>query len=92
VFFWLFVATVVDLTDDWIARAARIRERTSGFSGERLDYIIDYLTFVFLPTLLLYQAGQLPEGWGFFVTSAKFLVSTHLTLFDVSSIFLLDSW
>ena len=90
-FFGLFVATVVDSTDGWISRAARVRERTPDFSGERLDYIVAYLTFVFLSTLLLYQAGQLPKGWGFFVASAKFLVSTHLTLFNVSFIFLLDS-
>jgi len=74
-FFWFFVATVVDSTDGWIARVARVRERTPGFIGERLDYIVDYLTFVFLPVLLLYQAGRLPEEWGFFVASVMLLSS-----------------
>ena len=37
---------------------------TPGFDGARLDDIVDYLTFVFVPVLLLYRAGHLPDGLG----------------------------
>ena len=47
-----------------LARLARVKEATPGFDGARLDDIVDYLTFVFVPALLLYQAGLLPAGWG----------------------------
>ncbi len=74
-FLWLFAATVVDSTDGWLARLAQVRVRLPGFSGERLDDIVDYVTFVFLPALLLYHAGRLPEGWALLAASAMLLSS-----------------
>src|SRR5262245_66516026 len=53
-FFWMAGATVVDATDGILARLASVKERTPTFDGARLDDIVDYLTFVFLPVLLLY--------------------------------------
>lgn len=61
-FLWLVAATVVDATDGILARLARVSERTPRFDGARLDDIVDYLTYVFVPMLLLYRAGILPEG------------------------------
>jgi phosphatidylcholine synthase len=61
-FLWLVTATVVDATDGMLARLARVSERTPAFDGARLDDIVDYLTYVFVPMLLLYRAGSLPEG------------------------------
>ncbi len=52
-FFWLGVAMVVDATDGWLARKARVGERLPRLSGELLDNIVDYLTFVFVPLVLL---------------------------------------
>src|SRR5918994_7454299 len=63
-FLWMIAATIVDGTDGALARLARVKEFTPSFDGARLDDIVDYLTFVFLPILLLYQAGDLPAGWG----------------------------
>ena len=47
-----------------LARLARVKEATPRFDGARLDDIVDYLTFVFVPVLLLYRAGELPAQWG----------------------------
>jgi phosphatidylcholine synthase len=58
-FLWLIVAAVVDATDGWLARLARVRERTPGLDGARLDDIVDYLTFVFVPVLILLETGVL---------------------------------
>ena len=61
-FLWMIVSTFVDATDGLLARAARVRQILPGFDGARLDDIVDYLTFVFLPVLLLYRAGTLPPA------------------------------
>jgi phosphatidylcholine synthase len=74
---WLFAATLVDASDGVLARAARVKEHTPRFDGARLDDIVDYLTFVFVPILLVYHAGHLPEGWGLAVVAAVLLSSGY---------------
>jgi phosphatidylcholine synthase len=76
-FLWLVAATVVDATDGTLARLARVAERTPGFDGARLDDIVDYLTYVFVPVLLLYHAGTLPEGVGLPVAGIVLLSSAY---------------
>lgn len=76
-FAWMFAATVVDGTDGVLARRARVKEVTPGFDGARLDDIVDYLTFVFLPAFLLVYAGLLPQGLSFVVASAMLLSSAY---------------
>jgi phosphatidylcholine synthase len=76
-FLWMVVATIIDATDGVFARLARVRERTPRFDGARLDDIVDYLTFVFLPVLLLYLAGDLPVAWGLLVCAAVLLSSAY---------------
>jgi phosphatidylcholine synthase len=71
------VAIVVDATDGTLARLARVKETTPNFDGARLDDIVDYLTFVFVPALLLYRAGLLPAGWGGAVAAAMLLSSGY---------------
>ena len=76
-FLCMIAATVIDATDGLLARAARVREALPGFDGSRLDDIVDYLTFVFLPVLLLFHAGLLPAGWGGGVASVVLLSSAY---------------
>lgn len=76
-FLWLAVATVVDATDGALARAAKVKERVPGFDGGRLDDIVDYLTYVFVPVLLMYHAGTLPQGWGSAVAALVLLSSAY---------------
>jgi phosphatidylcholine synthase len=56
-FLWLFVAVLVDSSDGFLARAAGVQERIPHFSGQKLDDIIDYLTFVFVPALIVWRTG-----------------------------------
>lgn len=58
----LFAAAVVDGTDGVLARAARVREALPEFDGRRLDDLIDFLTYAFLPALALAAFGLLPGG------------------------------
>ena len=76
-FVLLIASTVVDATDGLLARRARVKELTPGFDGARLDDIVDYLTFVFVPLLILYHAGHLPEGWGLGIAGAVLLSSAY---------------
>jgi phosphatidylcholine synthase len=74
---WMVAATIVDATDGLLARKARVKERLPAFDGARLDDIVDYLTFVFLPVLFLYKSGALPEGWGGGIASVVLLSSAY---------------
>jgi phosphatidylcholine synthase len=76
-FIFLIASTLVDATDGVLARWARVKEVTPGFDGARLDDIVDYLTFVFVPLLILHRAGHLPEGWGLAVCAAVLLSSGY---------------
>ena len=55
----MFVATIVDATDGALARRARVKDVLPEVDGARIDDIVDYITFVFLPMLLLEAAGGL---------------------------------
>ena len=55
-------ATIVDSTDGSLARKVRIKEVVPSFDGRRLDDIVDFLTYTFLPLLLIWRAGILPPG------------------------------
>ena len=58
------VACVVDATDGTMARRVRVREVLPQFDGRRLDDLVDFLHFAFLPSLALPALGMLPEGQG----------------------------
>src|SRR5687767_11247278 len=75
-FLVLVAATLVDATDGVLARLARVKETLPGFDGARLDDIVDYLTYVFIPILLLYHAGDLPRNALGFTTAAAVLLSS----------------
>ena len=60
---WLgLAALVIDGTDGMLARRFDVKERLPWFDGALLDNIVDYLTYVFAPVVLLLQTGYLPEG------------------------------
>jgi phosphatidylcholine synthase len=63
-FAWLGIALLIDGIDGTLARRANVQVRLPRFSGDRLDLIIDYLTYVFVPALALLQAGFLSGAWG----------------------------
>ena len=61
-FVFMFAATVIDATDGTLARAVKVKEVLPGFDGRRLDDLIDFLTYTFLPLFLVWHAGLLPQG------------------------------
>ncbi len=63
-FAWLGLAFLIDGIDGTFARAVRVSERLPRFSGDKLDLVVDYVTYVFVPTLMLLKAKILagPAG------------------------------
>lgn len=76
---WLgLIALVIDSTDGTLARRFRVSETLPWFDGRRLDDIVDYLTYVFAPILLLWSSGYLPDGTsGMLIVSAPLLASSY---------------
>ncbi len=65
-FRWCFmlmaIATIIDASDGTFARMVKIKEAVPSFDGRRLDDITDFLTYTFLPLLLIWRAEILPKG------------------------------
>jgi len=69
-FWWLAAALFVDGIDGPIARRVRVKEVLPNWSGDTLDNIIDYVTYVLLPAFALYQSGMIGEPWSFLAGGA----------------------
>ena len=52
----MILATLIDSTDGWLARRARVKEFAPHFDGRRLDDLIDFQTYTSLPLLLIWRA------------------------------------
>jgi len=63
VFIYFVVATFVDATDGVLARALKVKERLPHFDGAKLDDIVDYLLYVFVPALVVWQADLVPTAF-----------------------------
>ena len=77
---WLFlVALFIDGTDGMLARRFRVKETIPWFDGALLDDIVDYLTYVFAPVVLLWTTGSpartAPLGWA--VAALPLLASSY---------------
>ncbi|MEX6508613.1 phosphatidylcholine synthase [Jiella sp. M17.18] len=63
VFAWLGLALFIDGIDGPLARKANIKALLPNWSGDLLDSIIDYATFVMIPAVALYLSGLIGEPW-----------------------------
>ena len=61
-FILMFIATVIDTTDGWLARRVDVKKYAPGFDGRRLDDLTDFHTYTTLPLLLIWRIGVLPAG------------------------------
>ena len=60
---WLMLASlIIDSTDGLLARRFRVDEALPFFDGALLDNIVDYMTYVFAPMVLLWSGSYLPAG------------------------------
>lgn len=75
---WLFVALVVDGIDGTFARWARVKEQAARVDGDTLDLVVDYLTYVFVPTLFIWRAGLVPAPIALWLLAAIHFSSLYL--------------
>jgi phosphatidylcholine synthase len=64
VFAWLVVAVVIDGVDGPVARAWDVKRLAPAIEGRTIDDIVDYLTFTFVPLLLVWRMGWVPFAPG----------------------------
>jgi len=74
---WLAAGLVVDGADGPLARWTGLAERMPAIDGATLDLVVDYLTYVFVPAVLIYRDGLLPAGWGGVGVAAILLSSLY---------------
>lgn len=83
-FWWLGLALLVDGIDGPIARKLEVKEVLPNWSGELLDNVIDYVTYVLIPAYALYQSGFMGEKLSFLsaaiivITSAIYYADTGM--------------
>jgi phosphatidylcholine synthase len=61
-FMLLGVALIVDGVDGMLARRLDVATRLPRWSGETLDLVVDFVTYVLVPAYALVVGGLLPQG------------------------------
>ncbi len=61
-FLWLGVALIIDGVDGTLARRLRVAELLPRWSGELLDFVVDFATYVFVPAYAIAAGGLLPPS------------------------------
>jgi phosphatidylcholine synthase len=60
-FFCLGLALIVDGVDGPMARRFKVAQVLPRWNGEGLDYVVDFVTYVFVPAYAIAASGYLPE-------------------------------
>jgi phosphatidylcholine synthase len=60
-FWWLGVALAVDGVDGTLARWLHVAARLPRWSGDSLDFVVDFVTYVFVPAYAITVSGLLPS-------------------------------
>jgi phosphatidylcholine synthase len=78
-FMWLGFAVIVDTIDGPIARKVRVAQLLPRWSGDVLDLVVDFLTYVFIPAFAIANGGFWPEPGG--VVAGIVIVTTGVLYF-----------
>jgi phosphatidylcholine synthase len=62
-FVWLGVALIIDGVDGSLARAVDTPGNAPRWSGDVLDLVVDFTTYVFVPTYAIVAADLMPQMW-----------------------------
>lgn len=85
-FFCLGLALIVDGLDGPMARAFKVAEVLPRWSGERLDFVVDFVTYVFVPAYAIAASGLLPGalslagGIAVVVTGALYFADNNMKM------------
>jgi len=89
-FLWLGIALIVDGVDGSIARRIDVGRRVPNISGDTLDLVVDFTTYVFVPAALLVFSGSWSHGAAVF--SALVIVTTAALYFADLRMKTEDKW
>jgi phosphatidylcholine synthase len=87
-FLWLGVALIIDAVDGAIARALKVTEVLPNWSGDTLDFVVDFTTYVFVPAYAITASGMLLPvaapilGIGIVVSSALYFADRRMKAAD----------
>jgi phosphatidylcholine synthase len=87
-FLFLGIALVVDGIDGTIARALKVAELLPRWSGDVLDLVVDFVTYVFVPAYAIAAGGLLPPWLGppagmlIVMTGAIYFADRHMKTAD----------
>ena len=87
-FLWLGLALIVDAVDGALARRVNVAEKLPRWSGETLDLVVDFLTYVFVPAFalvagnLMPRAAAIPAAIVIIVTSALYFADRAMKTGD----------
>jgi phosphatidylcholine synthase len=87
-FLCLGIALIVDGIDGTIARAVKVAELLPRWSGEALDLVVDFATYVFVPAYAIAAGGLLPPWLGapagivIVMTGAIYFADRHMKTGD----------
>jgi phosphatidylcholine synthase len=76
-FAWLGAALIVDGADGPLARKLDVKRVLPRFSGDDLDHVVDYLTYVTVPAFMVARSPVAPEGLRLWLAAAIMLVSLY---------------
>ena len=86
-FAWLVVAVLIDAVDGPLARAWEVKRFAPQIDGRKIDDLVDYLTFTFVPLILVWRMGWVPfaPGLGGLLWIAPPLVASLLGFANVGA-------
>jgi phosphatidylcholine synthase len=61
--YWGFISCGIDSVDGTLARRFQVKKWAPEFDGRKLDDVIDYITYVFLPVFFVWRFELIPAGW-----------------------------
>lgn len=85
-FVWLGVALIVDGIDGTLARKLKVSEVLPSWSGDALDFVVDFVTYVLVPAYAVAVGGVLPQpiaiplGLVIVVTGALYFADLRMKL------------
>ncbi|MGZ8868490.1 MAG: CDP-alcohol phosphatidyltransferase family protein [Thermoanaerobaculia bacterium] len=60
-FVWLTIAVLIDATDGPMARRFEVRRLLPQIDGRKIDDLVDYLTFAFVPLVIVVKMNWVPD-------------------------------
>jgi phosphatidylcholine synthase len=87
-FGWLGIALVIDAVDGPIARRLDVARVQPNWSGDVLDLVVDFVTYVFVPAYTITASGLLPPlaapllGIGIIVSGALYFADRRMKAAD----------